>query len=236
MIKLQEIYDRALFEVKTPQTLYHGTLKEYIPVIDKEGLVPYFGKFVSDMYNEELETPELNNKIKDLIFAADKKGLNKSINSILYHMVYGKGYETETFFDHAAIAVIKGDESELFSKRPKNPDDSEFWQDHPIGVEPGDYYSEEAVYVNHFATGKELKKLMKQNGMAITRRSTNILMPEDERKKEMINVIIKANMDDPEWWDETDDPKEAAKLLNKQSMEELTAHYAKALRKLGLEV
>jgi hypothetical protein len=140
-----------------PLILYHGTLRDNIDAITENGLTAQVGEFVKHFYDEE-------DDVDDLVFAADKNGLQKCVNGIA-HLVWGKtgnrtfAFTLEAMRQYGALCVIEADVS-AFSHRKDDMDDH-----HPYTVEPGDYYSRDDVMVDRIMVGDDLAQFLVQNGV-----------------------------------------------------------------------
>jgi hypothetical protein len=72
-----------LLNESTPRTLYHGTLKEFVPDIMDFGLLPQVGKFTAHAYQEYREA---GIPLENVVFAADRAELYKCISAIIGQM------------------------------------------------------------------------------------------------------------------------------------------------------
>lgn len=121
-----------------PRTLYHGTLRKFAQSILQHGLEPRVGDLVEMGYDEYIQAGE---NPPELVFAADKQGLDACLSAILFligrHYQRSKNVE-EDVRRYGALVVIK-DENDMFDRRKDG--DLEGLDDHPVQVEPGDYYS-----------------------------------------------------------------------------------------------
>lgn len=133
----------------TPRTLYHGTLRKFLPDILRHGLEPNAGTFTRQMYDEE--DPD---DLRELVFAADKQGLIACFSAITswIRIEYRTPYTVDLVRQHGALCVLKHAEGD-FEHRDK---DDGGWHDHPPQVEPNDYYSEGRVRVSHVLTGNKM--------------------------------------------------------------------------------
>lgn len=152
-----------LFE-SAPRTLYHGTLKEYLPEIERHGLNPTVGDFVLNFYDpsgDEGYDPEYDS-LEPLLFAAAKGDLQRCVNAIV-HRLRAKGLRgtCKEVIEHGAIIVIR-DEDDQFYHRDHDPDYRGLAQDHPVQVEPGDYYAMEEAVPAYIVTGKRLRDLLRR--------------------------------------------------------------------------
>jgi hypothetical protein len=157
MIKLKKL----LLE----KTLYHGTTVDNIKHIERYGLIPQRGDFVSNAYGGEYDSEEdFENSIPELTFAADKKTLDSAVTAATHHIAkkLDKGFHDVTdldFIRYAAIIKIYDGDLE-FNQRPANDDN--YYGQYPTSVEPGDYYSEEGSGADEILTGKPLLRLLKR--------------------------------------------------------------------------
>jgi hypothetical protein len=130
----------------TPRTLYHGTLRKFLPSILARGLWPSVGAFTKQMYDEEDHIPEL-------VFAGDKKGMIRCFSAVASWVAieYGGTYTVEKIKQYGALCVLKqaGDKFEY-----RDPDND--YEDAPVQVERGDYYREDSISVSHVLTGNRM--------------------------------------------------------------------------------
>ncbi|MFW6015799.1 MAG: hypothetical protein ACOCRK_05130 [bacterium] len=164
------------------KTLYHGTLKKNVPSIMKYGIEPKVGEFTRSAYieyeHEGIELPEL-------VFAADKKGLMKTISAIFGAMEEsGIPITKENFYKHAAIVVFKEGE-DYFEYNPRDELDSPY-----ITVEPEDYYREYGLTPDYVLTGKKLLRFLRKQNVNLERGFKN-LDPESSRSKLIRNIVKK---------------------------------------------
>jgi len=147
-----------LFE-STPRTLYHGTLRRYIPSIRQHEMWPSVGEFTKEMYSEYRSEGIV---LPELLFAADKKNLQKCTSAILGAMRQKNIPWTEkNFFNNAAIVVFKHREP-YFKHRGEEEYDFDPEGRYPT-VEPGDYFREDAMFFDFILTGKKLINFLKRN-------------------------------------------------------------------------
>jgi hypothetical protein len=155
--------DAESLNESAPRTLYHGTLKAYLPEIEKNGLVPTVGEFVSHFYDPsgdegyDAETDAL----EPLVFAASKRDLQRCVNAIIFRLRDDRIDATyENVIKYGAIVAYR-DADEQFYTRPK--DGERDYSDHPTQVEPGDFYSYEDIAPTYTVTGKRLRDLLRRN-------------------------------------------------------------------------
>lgn len=153
-------YQEILIE-STGRTLYHGTLRRFVPSILAVGLWPTLGEFTRNAY---AESEEAGIDLDELVFAADKNGLRSCISAILGAMEQAGIEDTvDNFFQYGAILVIRegGDRME------HREDDED--EDHPETVEPGNYYSHYTVQVDYALTGRRLRTFLRRQGVVVDR-------------------------------------------------------------------
>ena len=144
------------------KNLYHGTTAEKAKRIEKHGLIPQAGEFVSSAYDEVAEVEPL----PELAFATEKKRLQVAVTAATQHIAneMGKGFHDVTdreFFNHAAILKFY-DAEHQFDYRPEHDDN--YYGKHPSTVEPGDYYTEHILVPDEILTGNAMIRLLRQNG------------------------------------------------------------------------
>lgn len=149
-----------------PRTLYHGTLREYLPTIMKQGLEPAVGDFVSHFYEPDREDeyydPE-HDSLEPLVFAASKHDLQRCVNAIQHRLRAERMPSTsENVIRYGAIVVYR-DEDEHFYHRPAG--DEAYQADYPTQVEPGDFYSDRNIVPTYCLTGSKLRDLLRRNGV-----------------------------------------------------------------------
>jgi hypothetical protein len=148
-----------------PRTLYHGTLKEYLPEIERTGLIPSVGDFVLNFYDpsgDEGYDPEYDS-LEPLLFAAGKGDLIRCVNAIRHRLrAAGMQGTCKEVVEHGAIIVIK-DGDDQFHHRHPDADFRGLAHDHPRQVEPGDYYSMEEAVPAFVVVGKRLRDLLRRN-------------------------------------------------------------------------
>ena len=141
-----------LFE-SAPRTLYHGTLREYIPEINKHGLIPTVGELVSTFYDNSYDDnydPEYDS-LEPLVFAADKNQINKCIAAIKWRLRAKKIDDSpKNVIKYGALLIIKDENDYLVTA------DMHSHHDHPRQVEPDAYYSAREQNVNIILTANQL--------------------------------------------------------------------------------
>lgn len=150
------------------KTLYHGTITDFIPSIKKQGLLPTVGQFVRNAYAGSVDNidDEVSEYLKDLVFATDKKQLDKAVTAITAQIgiKLNKDFHSvtdEEFRQHGALAIIRDGDS-VMNHRAK--DDENYYGQHPFTVEPGDYFSDEYVDVDYILTRDKLLSFLKRLG------------------------------------------------------------------------
>ena len=147
----------------TPRTLYHGTLRRYLPSILRYGLEPRLGEFTRNAY-DEVEAAGID--LPELVFAADKQGLRKCVSAIIGQMrQLDLPEDEESFYRNAVLLVIR--EGGDFMSHKDDDDDGSYWSDHPETAEPGDYYTDDFVAVSHILTGNKLKGFLARHNVRL---------------------------------------------------------------------
>ena len=156
------LYEEILLE-NMPRTLYHGTLRRLLPSIMSIGLLPSVGEFTRYAY-DELEAAGI--ELPELVFAADREGLDSCISAILGAMrQVGIEDTLENFFRYGAIVVLKHGE-ENFDHRTRNEKD---YKDYPETVEPGDYYSDYGIKPDFYIVGDRLRVFLRRHNIILDR-------------------------------------------------------------------
>ena len=155
-MRMQEILAES-----TPRTLYHGTLKRFVPDILDLGLLPQVGAFTAHAYDEYRRH---GIPLDNVVFAADRQGLGKCISAIIGQMrqVGMEKITMKDFYANAALLVIKRGERR-FQRRPED----DIVGDHPHQAEPGDYYTRGADYPDIVLTGDRLRGFLRRNGVRL---------------------------------------------------------------------
>ncbi len=147
-----------LFE-SAPITLYHGTLREYIPEIHKHGLIPTVGELVSKFYDNRYDDdydPEYDS-LEPLVFAADKNQINKCIAAIKWRLRAKRIEDSpQNVIKYGALLIIKDENDDFVKAEMDGP------YDHPRQVEPDDYYSDREQNVSIILTGNKLKDFLRR--------------------------------------------------------------------------
>src|ERR1019366_4999138 len=154
---------KELLKESMPKTLYHGTLRQFVPSIMQIGLVPDIGEFTRQAYQEY---EEAGIELPDLVFAADKDGLGSCVSAIIGALEQSKIEDTtDNFFRYGAIVVLKHG-AEDFEHRDEDDDGRE---EHPQTVESGDYYREYSIKPDFVMMGKRLKAFLSRNKQVVER-------------------------------------------------------------------
>lgn len=156
---------RALLAAsRVARTLYHGTTIDNEQSIRTHGLLGGMGgeqSFVAEAYGDYTEEGA---ELPDLVFAADKEGLGRAVSAMVHHIgvKLGKKFQdvTDTDIMNHGLLVVIHDGEERAERRPE--DDENYYGQHPISVEPGDYYAEEMGHGDKFVKGRQLLRLLKR--------------------------------------------------------------------------
>jgi hypothetical protein len=133
--------------------LYHGTLRQNLPYIRDRGLLPQRGPWTGNFHVNPA----------DLVFAVDDEHNSAAILAIAGQMAKaglvqcGKNYSFEAFkndlIEHGAVIVVR---ATTFRHYPWS-----FEPGHPIGAEPGNWYSSDPVNVESEMIGREMLAWLK---------------------------------------------------------------------------
>lgn len=167
------------------RTLYHGTLRKFLPSILATGLWPALGDFTRQAY---AESEEAGIDLDELVFAADKEGLRSCVSAIIGALEQAGIKDTvDNFFRYGAIVVIRegGDRME------HREDDND--EGHPQTVEPGNYYSHYRVQVDYALTGWRLRSFLRRHGEVVDRHGGDL-----DRRTAMALLIRSMTRDNPD--------------------------------------
>ena len=130
--------------------------------IRKYGLTGGVGSFVEQAYRESLEA---GMELPDLVFAADKEGLGRSVTAMVHHIGKKLGKRlhdvTDTDIMNHGLLVIIHDEENRIEQRPEYNEN--YHDEYPHTVEPGDYYAE-SLEGGKFVKGRQLLRLLERYG------------------------------------------------------------------------
>ena len=159
---LESLHEEKFSDKKT---LYHGTIIDNIPSIERNGLMPTIGDFVKNMYAGAVDG-DVMDYLEEILYATDKKQIDKAHTAIIYQIAnkLGKFYHSvtnEEFEKYGALAVIKNG-YEYFDFHSEK--DAEYGRA-PLGVETGDYYTREDVTPDYILIGKKLTSFFKKFGL-----------------------------------------------------------------------
>jgi hypothetical protein len=157
-----------LTEVEIGHTLYHGTTKDRAKDIMQYGLEPKVGELVKQAYGEYEYVgvfDQYKRELEPLGFAADKEGFG-SVMSAMKHHIEGAVHNhrrmasDEDLLEYGAILVFR-DAEEDFVHRSDDPME---YEEHPMQVEPGDWYTGYPTKPDYILTGKPMLRLLKRMG------------------------------------------------------------------------
>lgn len=171
------------------RSLYHGTLIDHMPDIERSGLQPGVGGFTSDAYdldedgnykqgpNAEDQYSPAELGIRPVVFMADKKRLDHSLNAIRHNVAnkLGKGFHDITpqdVQDHGLLVKYKGQMGKqdppanyVYDEQHEEPFENLHDKGtHPYQAEPGDFYSESPITNLQYIHGPAMMRVFKQNG------------------------------------------------------------------------
>lgn len=140
------------------RTLYHGTVNDNIDSIMKFGLLGGTGSFVQNAYGD------YSDDLPDLSFAADKEGIDKAVTAMVHHIGQKLNKDFHDVNDndirnHGVLFIIKDGDDFTFQRPYKDTP----YDNHPMTVEPGDYYSED-IPVTNYLTGSALLRHLRNLG------------------------------------------------------------------------
>jgi len=209
MIKLfLQRLDEIFLTENAPKTFFHGTVIDNLDSIKKHGLSAQIGNFIDTMYDDEGIEPD------PLVFLTDKEGLHKAVTAMRFHVgkKIGKSVgevNAEDVRKHGLLLKVMGEPDE-FNHKPEDPMND--YEEHPYGVEPGDYYSFGDVGPEGYFFGNKLIALLNRYGLMseftynlgelddITRKKLkaqliNLAMKKypDEDKQKIINMVNNMN-------------------------------------------
>lgn len=174
----------------TPRTLYHGTLRRYLPSILQNGLEPRVGEFTRNAY-DEVEAAGI--ELPELVFAADKNGLRRCVSAIMGQMrQLGLRMDEETFYRNAVLLVIREGGSYMDHRSRDDANEVDDWGDtYPDTVEPGDYYSDDVVAVDYVLTGNKLKAFLARHNVRLWDESVA------SKRERLIRLALRQHSDVP---------------------------------------
>jgi hypothetical protein len=133
--------------------LYHGTLRRNVPFIRDIGLRPQRGAWAARFHPDA----------SDLVYAVDDKHRSSAILAVSGQMAGAGLIQASTNYsfndfksdliEHGAVIVVK---ATTFRSYPWS-----FEPGHPIGAEPGNWYSAEPVSVESEILGEEMLAWLK---------------------------------------------------------------------------
>ena len=161
---------------ETPRLLYHGTLKKHLPVIKQLGLQPSIGYFVKKAYGD---SPDL----KSVVFASEIRDIGKVINAITANVLAEVGdvpITMDEFYEHGAVVVLKY--GKQFKHISYHDDEEESDTEHPMQVEPGDFYSYNIIEPYAILIDKRLERLLDRIEMYPPEMNDFVVADEEERE------------------------------------------------------
>jgi len=172
------------------RTLYHGTVIDNKESIEKYGFSGELGDFVKDSYGMEFD----DDTLEGVTFAAQKDDMGKAEGAIRYHIgkKIGKSIGEVTIEDirrWGMLAVLKeieedDDYGDGWRRRPENWEVEGYYDEYPPAVEPGDWFTENNVHVDHILTGQKLVDFLRRHGA--------LEHVEGENEREVLQDLIQA--------------------------------------------
>lgn len=192
----------------TERTLYHGTIIDHKKSIEDFGVKTSVGDWVMDSYrigfDSDFTEEEVGEALGGITFAADKEEMDKAVGAMTFHIAkkLGKDYGDVTLEDiknHGMLVIFKEiDDKEALRqpedkedtgwfRHPKDMEDISFYAQHPISVEPGDYYFKsedgDAIGFDNILTGNKMIDFLRRNGA--------LKYFDEDKKRELIKLAIK---------------------------------------------
>lgn len=163
--KKNQLTENKISNLLIEKTLYHGTITHNLESIEQNGLIPTIGSFVADSYAGSVEG-DVMDYLENLLYATDKQQIDKARTAIIYQIgsklnKSSRSVTDEDFERYGALCVIKNGD-EIFNFHSEK--DVEYGRA-PLGVETGDYYTDEEVTPDYILTGKKLTNFFKQYGL-----------------------------------------------------------------------
>lgn len=202
------------------KTLYHGTTTNNVSNIKNIGIVPDVGEFVRNAYGYEPNEVDY----EDLVFAADKEGLDKAVTAITAQVAYKLGKDFHDVTDDEFIrngALIKIEDGDIdLEYRPKDDEKGEY----PFTVEPGDYYSRGSVHADEILTGNKMITVLKRY-----KAWPRTYGPDKIKgmKYSLIRLAVKKNPGKP--------PRQIASIINKWDNRTIEQYYYKNIHRSGYQ-
>jgi|CryBogDrversion2_8_1035294.scaffolds.fasta_scaffold07684_2 hypothetical protein len=157
-----------LISESRPRTLYHGTLKEFVPDILDLGLLPRVGRFTAHAYDEYRQA---GIPLENVVFAADRQNLGKCVSAIIgqmrhhypqWHWQHGPEELTaDDFYHKAALLVLTAAEPRWQQHSDHN------MAQHPVTAEPDDWYIRGADLPNMVLTDDRLRNFLRRNSIRL---------------------------------------------------------------------
>ena len=147
------------------------------------GLEPQVGALVQEAYEDDAES--VDHELEPLAFAGDKEALKHGVYSAMLRAIEVAGHPITdrelAIRNWGAIVVIKAGD-DYFDHKHENEDDGTHMPiDHPMQVEPGDYYSREGVEPDYVISGAALIRFLKSQGVVMERYSSDIPKERQDR-------------------------------------------------------
>jgi len=168
-----------------PRTLYHGTLKKFVPTIMKFGLLPSVGEFTKRMYQEYIDA---GIDLEPAVFAADKKSLRKCISAIIGYMrQHNIKLTHQNFYNNAALIVIK--HGEKYMHQVGN--DWKGFSKDPQQGEVGDWYSYDTISPTTVLMDDKLRNFLRRNDVFLDQLGIDDTKPREAENQRLIKSFQK---------------------------------------------
>lgn len=176
MLSLKKIY-------LSEMSLYHGTINDHKDSVEKIGLVGGIGDWVEEAYGidmgaEGFTDEEIEERMGDIVFAADKSSMDSATGAIRFHVgkkldKYLSNVTEEDMEKHGMLVVIKDVEvAPELSQLGDAPEEGEWYHrpeedyygNYPISVEPGDYFFKGDTGIDFVLIGKKMMDFLRRHG------------------------------------------------------------------------
>lgn len=165
IVKNIKEYKRIIESVNSKsKLLYHGTIVDNVESIEEKGLIPSIGDFVKNAYSGSIDNYE--DYLQELVFATDDKQIKKAQTSIIFQISNKLGINfhsvtNKDFKKHGALIVINDEDDDFKYLSEYDIHNGSY----PLGVELGDYYTDEEIIPDKILIGDELLEFFSKRGL-----------------------------------------------------------------------